>query len=271
MEAGKQTVECPASYLNVSVLKLLYGIHTSTTPQVMATIETGQQRILQMLNSMQKRDTVLIQQVKQLCEWNVRHFTRQWNLEMRKIEVECPNTFILLPRSRASFNPKNWISQSYKLHLLCQHPSGPHRLNEHDGYDLDQPKEWWGKVSPWLKHIITLLKHGVPLAGAVGAVINTVDFQSFEAEIYLLDKIAEDIHNIVESDPSSFEYKHAYGEQEEIIIGPALRALYNFLKEKDKTQFWGGLQKVITPDGNILWLCEKHARPYGSPLLQLDR
>ena len=205
MEAGKQTVECPASYLNVSVLKLLYGIHTSTTPQVMAVIETGQQRILQMLNSMQERDTVLIQQVKQLCEWNVRHFTRQWNLEMRKMEAECPNTFILLPHSRTSFNPKNWISQSYKLHLLCQYPSGPHRIDEHNGYDLNQSKEWWDKVSPWLRHIITFLKHGIPLAGVVGAVINTVDFQSFEAEINLLDKIIEDLTNIVESDPSSFE------------------------------------------------------------------
>jgi len=41
-----------------------------------------------------------------------------------------------------------------------------------------------------------------------------------------------------------------------MAIGPALRALYSFLKEKDKAQQWGGLQKVVTPDGNILWLCE---------------
>ena len=56
-----------------------------------------------------------------------------------------------------------------------------------------------------------------------------------------------------------------------MAIGPALRALYSFLKEKDKAQLWGGLQKVVTPDGNILWLCEMHARPYESAPLQLDK
>src|SRR5437667_1932811 len=192
---------------------------------------------------------------------------------MRKMDAECPNTFILLPRSRAFFDPKNWISQSYQLHLLCQYPSGPHRLNEHDGYDLNQPKEWWVKVSPWLKHIITFLKQGIPLAGAVGAVIDTVDFKNFEAEINLLEKVTEDLPNIVESDQRtavglSQPSEHAHDGQEETMIGPALRALYSFLKEKDKAQSWGGLQKVITPDGNILWLCEKHARPYESPVLQ---
>src|SRR5438445_9213620 len=39
------------------------------------------------------------QRLNQLCEWNVRQFTRLWNLEMRKMEAECPNTFYLIPGS----------------------------------------------------------------------------------------------------------------------------------------------------------------------------
>ncbi len=277
MEAEKLTIECPASYSSVSVPELLYGIHISTTPQVVAVVEAGQQEILRHLTAMQQRDDImqqrndiLIQQVKQLSELNVRHFTRQWNLEMRKIETECPNTFVLLPGSRSSFNPKNWISQSYTLHLLCQYPSGPHRLDGQDGYDLTQSKEWWVKVSPWLKYMVTFLKHSIPLVGPVGTMMDEIDFKNFDSEIKLLEKMTEDLPTIVESDLSSFEYKHRRDEQEQTTIGPALRALYSFLKEKDKAQFWEGLQKVITPDGNILWLCEKHALPYESPELQLD-
>jgi len=270
MNAGKQSVECPASYLDVSVPELLYGIHSSTTPQVVAVVEAGQQKIVQMLTAMQQRDDLLIEQVKQLCEWNVRHFTRQWNLEMRKMEAECPNTFILLPASRTPFHPKNWISQSYKLHLLCQYPSGPHLVDKRYAYDVQQAKEWWVAVSPWLKYTIAFLKCGIPLAGAVGAVVDAVDFKNFEAEIDLLEKMSEDLPDIVESDPGDFAHKQTHDEQMQMTPGPALRALYSFLKEKDKAQFWGGLQKVITPDGNILWLCEKHARPYEPPLLQLD-
>src|SRR5262249_8866597 len=186
------------------------------------------------------------------------------------MEAEYPSTFIIVPRTRAVFNPKKWISESYKLHLLCQYPSGPHRLDEKYAYDLDQPKEWWATVSPWLKNVVTFLKYGVPLAGVAEEIIGMVDVKNFEAEIDLLEKIAEDLPDIVGSDPNNLEYKHAHAGREETTIGPALRALFSFLKEKDKAQFWGGLRRVVTPDGNILWLCEKHARPYGSPMLQLD-
>ena len=96
MEACRQTIQCRASFFDVSVPELLFGIHTSTTPQVVAVVEAGNQKILQMLNAMQQQDMVLVQQLRQLCEWNVRHFTRQWNLEMRKMDAECPNTFIIL-------------------------------------------------------------------------------------------------------------------------------------------------------------------------------
>ncbi len=270
MEANKQTVECPASYINVSVPKLLYGIHVSTTPQVMAVVEAGQQEILRRLTDIQQRDDILIQQVKQLCEWSIRQFTRQWNLEMRKIDAECPNTFILLPGSKNLVNPKHWIGQSYKLHLLCQYPSSPHRLDEKYSYEISQSKDWWIKVSPWLKYLITFLKYSVPMVGPIGTLLDNTNFKNFEAEISLLENMTEDMTNIAESNANTFENKYAHSDQEYATIGPALRALYSFLKEKDHRQFWGGLQKVITPDGNILWLCQEHAQPYESPALRLQ-
>ncbi len=29
-------------------------------------------------------------------------------------------------------------------------------------------------------------------------------------------------------------------------------------------QHWGGLKRILTPEGDYLWLCEKHAREYAS-------
>ena len=43
----------------------------------------------------------------------------------------------------------------------------------------------------------------------------------------------------------------------------ALRALHVWLREVDKTQHWCGLQKVVTNDGNLLWLCPEHATFHG--------
>ena len=44
--------------------------------------------------------------------------------------------------------------------------------------------------------------------------------------------------------------------------GAALRALRQLLDEKDPAHHWGGLRKVLTPEGHYLWLCEYHAQEY---------
>ena len=51
--------------------------------------------------------------------------------------------------------------------------------------------------------------------------------------------------------------------------GAALRVLHSFLKEADPSEYWDGLQRVVTEDGNIFWLCEKHAYPYRVQPLQV--
>ena len=185
------------------------------------------------------------------------------------MEAECPNTFFLIPGSTTPFNYKNWISHDYKLFLMCQHPPGPHCIVDSQGYDLRQTKEWWIKVGPWLKHLITFLKFGVPMAGAVlGVALSDATFKQIEKQVGLLEKITEDLPEIVESDPGSFAEKHQMVGQEQ-VLGPALRVLHSFLKEVDPQEYWDGLHKIVTPDGNILWLCEEHARPYQVQPLQL--
>lgn len=41
-----------------------------------------------------------------------------------------------------------------------------------------------------------------------------------------------------------------------------LRDLWKLLDEVDRKQEWGGLKKVLTPEGHYLWLCNKHAEEY---------
>src|SRR6266436_7567392 len=97
-----------------------------------------------------------------------RNFTRQWNLEMAKMEAECPNTFFLTRGGSSHFNPKNWVSQEYRLYLICQHPPGPHPVG--DGYPVRQAEEWWVTLSPWLNYLIKFLQFGIPMGKAIGAI-----------------------------------------------------------------------------------------------------
>ncbi len=48
----------------------------------------------------------------------------------------------------------------------------------------------------------------------------------------------------------------------ERLEGAPLCALSEFLNDQDPQQDWGGLKKILTPEGHYLWLCEYHAAEY---------
>jgi len=52
------------------------------------------------------------------------------------------------------------------------------------------------------------------------------------------------------------------GEKAERIEGMELRMFRQLLDEVDEQHEWGGLKKVLTPEGHYLWLCEEHAEKY---------
>ncbi len=267
MEARRYRVECAQTFAEVSVPMLLYGIHTSTDEQVMSDIQSGQQRIEKRLDDLQKLD-IILEKLHQQSELIVRNFTRHWNLEMQKMEAECPNTFLLTLGSSNQFNPKNWISQEYVLHLVCQQPPGPHKVGE--GYKLREAEEWWKNVSPWLNHVIKFLKFGVPMGRAIGAIYDEVDVEHMKAQIDLMEEITQQLSEITSPDTLNDALIDPHLNHEEQVIGPALRALYSFLLKADPGHIWGGLHKTLTPDGNILWLCEEHRKQYEVKPLNLN-
>ena len=46
------------------------------------------------------------------------------------------------------------------------------------------------------------------------------------------------------------------------VEGMELRALRTLLDKEDPAHEWGGLKKVLTPEGHHLCLCEEHAEEY---------
>ncbi len=253
IEAGIHEVRCQESLLNVSVLELLYGIHSSTDEQVMADVQQG-------LEELRKKSDVLTEKLDQQLELLMRNFTRQWNLEMHKMEAECPNIFVLLHGSDTIFNPKNWVGQEYRLYLICQHPPGPHQVGE--GYPLRENEEWWVAISPWLNRLITFLKFAVPMGRAIGGVYDSVDIKPMQADIDLLEEITKSLPEFAASDSMKNVGKQPGTEQIQQTVGPALRVLRSFLDKKDSGRVWGGLYMTPTPEGNILWLCDTHGKQY---------
>jgi internalin A len=259
MEAKRHAVECPDSFCEVSVPTLLYGIHTSTDEQIMAEIKQARHEIGTRLNELQKFDLIL-EKLSQQSELIVRNFTRQWNLEMQKLEAECPSTFWLMTLGRSRFNPKNWVGQEYKMFLLCQNPPSPHTVSE--GYSLRQPEEWWIAVSPWLNHLIKFIKFGVPMGKAVGIVYNEEAMKKMEGNVGLMDEIVKSLPEFTDVRSDSPDAPRNNMAQDQHAVGAALRAIFSFLHKADPQHIWAGLSRTLTPDGNILWLCDTHRQQY---------
>lgn len=270
MQAHKYSIECLETFMDVSVPQLLYGIHSSTTEQVITDIRSNGREIRAIktqLKELHKLD-ILLEKVDQQAELIARGFTRQWNYEMALLEAECPNTFLLLPGRQGLFNPKSWISQEYKLFLLCQHPKCAHPVEQ--PYELRQAEEWWTTMYPWLKRLIGFLKFGIPMAGRVAEMaLSETDFNNIQRSIDLLEEITKDIPQPADFDSMDRSTTVPLLRREQTMEGPALRALHSYLDSVDQHRLWGGLAKIATPDGQILWLCAKHREQYEPKPLQL--
>ena len=46
------------------------------------------------------------------------------------------------------------------------------------------------------------------------------------------------------------------------MSGPALRQIELFLEEHDPAKVYGGLERTVTNDGTVLWLCRQHLKEY---------
>jgi hypothetical protein len=117
-------------------------------------------------------------------------------------------------------------------------------------------------------HLIKFLEYSMAVGEIAEAASEEDRYKQVNKQVELFKKITKEITPSVEHDPVNPTEKH-HSRDFEQNIGPALRALQNFLKEADPNQYWDGLQKVVTEDGNIFWLCEEHARPYQVRPLQL--
>lgn len=117
---------------------------------------------------------------------------------------------------------------------------------------------------------IKFLKFGIPFGKAVEGVYQVAAMNPLQPDIDLMEEITQNFPTLTISELMKPIAAETDMEENIEAVGPALRALYNFLKQVDPNEVWSGLYKTPTPDGNILWLCEEHRREYQSRPLNLN-
>jgi internalin A len=238
-EKQRFTIECPETLEEVSVTELLYGWDWHT-----------QQIVLERLNQLEQHidqsQQHILNEVTELRKLTQREFTQAYRREQANIEAHCPNVFVLRPRDK-----KQWLKtltgQTLELQLYCQAPGCWHPTLEGGLYEITDTAPWLKTLAPYLNRLIGVLKYATPLIGPWVGEINPADYEK------LIRRDIETMKELAQQLPDT---------EPEHIQGAALRTLRHLLDENDPQQHWGGLKKVLTPEGHYLWLCQYHAREY---------
>ncbi|KAJ3085380.1 hypothetical protein HK102_014217 [Quaeritorhiza haematococci] len=103
-----------------------------------------------------------VQQTLQSVVSNTEQLLTQTTALRRQLFLQAENTVprlpLILPRSKTTTwqKVKYWGHNTFTLHLMCEHPDGPH-FTDHKGYVLADPVRFVQVASPTLKLTLKLL------------------------------------------------------------------------------------------------------------------
>ena len=181
---------------------------------------------------------------------------------------DCPRLFALVerqPRSRIRF-PRS--REYFRLTLWCEHPGHEHPRCEAQ-YEFTRPKTWFVTIAPYVLALSEVLQTTALVAGAalcgpthevVGAALRVAiperdyDYEEVKRDLALMKALTDRLQ------------KHPGVASAE---GAEFRALRELLLELDPARFFGGLRRVLTPEGDYLWICPPHYREYDPGLPKL--
>jgi len=248
-------IQCPVAFENVSVPGLLVGLPWTMSNEVVSAYYK------EILSKMEH----LSGGINELRELTQREFTKIFYREQAVIEAYCPNVFSLRPAGA-----ENWrdiFAQTMYLQLYCQAPGQWHPTENGGVYSLAKPAEWLKTMTPYIKKMVSVLKYAAPLVGPWLGFFSPVQYkQRFENDIKLMEALISRLPDIKEVEVETYDDPRLNAilldSHRERVQGAALRSLRRLLDELDPPQLWGGLKRVLTPEGHYLWLCNHHSARY---------
>ena len=268
-EKNKMTIECPEGLEDVSVPEMLFGLHADTQDAVLKRIDELDQKIAA---GQGKIIATVLAESRELKALVQRQFTYTYNRDQRLEESHCPNVFAVLPQDEKGWRDKV-VSQKMVMQLYCQAPGCWHPAVEGKKggrYEIKRPSEFFGAMGTYVLGLAKVIRYAAPVAGAAagvaaagvgGAVIGAETAKRIAAEIKLMEELAKKLAGSYYLEAELLDLTKIGGKARR-VEGFQLRALRVLLDEVDKAHEWGGLRKVLTPEGHYLWLCEHHAQEY---------
>jgi internalin A len=241
-ERGRTTVPCWECTEDYEISRLLTGFTVPSQP------------LAEQLTRIEKRITRVEYQSAEIAD-SVRRVMRVVSTEV----TDCPRLFtikIKKPTGPARLRPDR---TRYLLTLWCEYPGYWHPL-ERTSYRIDEPKEWFLRISPYATLVFRTLQLVVPIAGSAAKVlIPPAQLRHAQAELELMGKVVSELPDRLSQSRSGLSETSGKLAPAE---GEALRAIRAILFERDRLRVFGGLRRVRAESADFLWVCPDHYPQY---------
>ena len=182
-------------------------------------------------------------------------------------EYTIPHHFIVLPEDTSNYNPANWFHMKYRLYFLCEYQeNNEYHLAFHEGYELKQPREFLRMYGPYLRKMLRTVKLTLSVGSfVIPQLTNIVSGASSSLPKCKVtsDKLnvqIEKLKDILIEAEKSFDI--ATDSTSHYVEGADLRQLERFLKKNDEHRKFGNLDRTISNDGHVKWMCIRHSQTH---------
>ena len=180
---------------------------------------------------------------------------------------EGPRLFTLTRVHRNQRVSKEYITRQYRLTLWCEHARLPIYFIEGDEtrsagvYTIDVSREWFAKAAKHIKNVSQVLSVALPVAASgIKLALDSQAYGIIEQELELTMSTTQNVLAVgktAENGLMSSDLHNYTNENDTNLLhaeGAALRELHTLLKQRDPSENYGGLTRVMNNQGKFLWV-----------------
>jgi hypothetical protein len=250
---GRDHAVCPESDTRIDIRSMLTGIKPAARDSEyvntdMATIMTAIKHGFR--------------EIRSDAELSQLQFMRLQTMLQRQQETRCPSVFSLTRVARG-----NTLAVPYSLRLYCEQPGEWHPLPDTEGcYPVKEAHEWLRRFGPHLRRTLTVLKDATPIGGGLLEVVAEELHRQLQNDVRHMKELLKDVpaQEFPPADPLGELFDlPAPAPRTWAETDADFRLLESKLLELDPSRHWGGLSRIVTPEGQTLFVCRDHYKIYG--------
>jgi internalin A len=273
----REEVECPVEISYHNVRQLLQGIEPPEGRRSEELLEQTRDAVRRMTDVVERQrqdgaaqhDGMLraLEQMEakqaSIAAEQQRAALAAWRGHQTSQQVTCPSvvsvTRVTRRRTLGMFR-----GSVFQLRLYCEAPGQWHPAPGHEPYEVRATSELEATLLPYARGLFKILRYAVPVVGGVIGVASDDLDKILMDDIKLMKALVDTTTELSgPNDPADFASMNNLAKAE---WDAEFRVMRTLLEQLDPQRLWAGLNKILTPEGDTLWLCEDHARPYRNAL-----